>query len=954
MEGLINSIGGDSLDLNIVCEEVATPATKSNNIKRKKHNKYEKRRAKALRARENKAQKENDHIPSTVASLEKVQETTKVTSLHVDTDKSVEGNDQTTHTESTEEVTGHTDMNKDEIDHVEKDHKEKYTSDSFKQEEQSINHIKQSYPTSSNAWVESSKSRKKSQEVMSKILQDDTARAQYLSTYHARPYEMDRKSGAVSHIEKSKDSMHIFGDDVQDQDLEQSENDVGTLCPFQQCGVHERIAKVLSSDKFKLKRPTLIQRNAWHQMISQESSSGKGQNLFIQSETGSGKTLAFLVPLLQSLAIDQRTKQLKRVDRNVGGTRAIILCPTRELATQTHTTAEKLCLNSFPWLVASCLSGGEKRKSEKARLRKGVSILIATPGRLLDHLEKTDCLLMALKGKLEWIVLDESDRLMDMGLGSQVEQIVQIVRANQPGSGRKRDGITWQSILVSATITKQVEKLSSKLLGGESWLWARAKKNDSDQQLIEKNVDKDEDVPVASELSSAAPQQLTQLHMVVSSKLRLSALIAFLTARVKKNERVIIFMATCDGVDYHYKLFQEMPCILPNDAGTGDTTRSGLFGNACTFYHLHGNIPHRERHDIITNFSKVNQDKGSILITTDVSARGLNLPSVDWIVQYDPPCETADYVHRAGRAARAGKSGYALLFLLPSETQYIEVLKLRGLPDVTALSLSSTLQTAAKLCSELTSEGLHQTGQGNKASDSRVGEAFACAIQTRLENTVMENDRLYKEALAKKVQSNNTDHKKPQQIKKEKREAKHAVGPLLESARAAYHAYVRAYSAKEKAVRHIFSARALHLGHVARSFALKEQPKELSKAQRNAQREESDVIKSTGRKRNNALAFGRTNHNNSNTTATSTASPTGKHSVEEKIRAITEEIPKTQGNKKAKKQRIISFDDEEPKVGLGLSSSHNMQTPDSKEFQNVRARMLAAANKVQSGGMEFF
>jgi hypothetical protein len=218
----------------------------------------------------------------------------------------------------------------------------------------------------------------------------------------------------------------------------------------------------------------------------------------------------------------------------------------------------------------------------------------------------------------------------------------------------------------------------------------------------------------------------------------------------------------------------------------------------------------------------------------------------------------------------------------------------------------------------------------------------------------MENDRLYKEALAKKVQSNNTDHKKPQQIKKEKREAKHAVGPLLESARAAYHAYVRAYSAKEKAVRHIFSARALHLGHVARSFALKEQPKELSKAQRNAQREESDVIKSTGRKRNNALAFGRTNHNNSNTTATSTASPTGKHSVEEKIRAITEEIPKTQGNKKAKKQRIISFDDEEPKVGLGLSSSHNMQTPDSKEFQNVRARMLAAANKVQSGGMEFF
>lgn len=960
MEDLINSVGGDSLDLNIVCEEVATSGTKSNNFKKRKNNKYEKRRAKALRARENKTQKGHDQVSSTVTSLGIVQEA-KVASLPAD--EEVEVRDQRSEKETAAFI-DYTVIHNGKKDSSEKDDGEETTSNSFKQEQHTVNTFEQSNPTSPNAWMESSNSRKKSHEVMNKVLQDDTARAQYLSTYHARPYEMDRKSGAVSHIMKSKESMHIFGDDDdmdEDRDVERSSNDVATVCPFQQCGLHERIAKALSSDKFKLKRPTLIQRNAWQQMITQESSSGKGQNLYIQSETGSGKTLAFLVPLVQSLAIDQGTKQIKRVDRNVGGTRAIILCPTRELATQTHSIAEKLCLNSFPWLVASCLSGGEKRKSEKARLRKGVSILIATPGRLLDHLEKTDCLLMALKGKLEWIVLDESDRLLDMGLGSQVEQIVQIVRANQPGSGRKRDGITWQSILVSATITKQVEKLSPKLLGGGSWLWARAKKNQSDGQLIENNSNHDDDVAIASELSSAAPQQLTQLHMVVSSKLRLSALIAFLTARIEKKERVIIFMATCDGVDYHFKLFKEMTCILGNDdTDTGDMKQGGgLFGNACTFYHLHGNVPHRERHEIIKNFSKVNQNKGSILITTDVSARGLNLPAVDWIVQYDPPCETADYVHRSGRTARAGKSGYALLFLLPSETQYIEVLKLRGLPDITALSLSSTLQTAAKICSELTSEGLHQTGQGNKANDSRIGEAFACAIQARLENAVTENDRLYKESLAKKVQSNKvllgTDHKK---LKKEKREAKHAVGPLLESARAAYHAYIRAYSTKEKAVRHIFSARALHLGHVARSFALKEQPKELSKAQRNARREESDILKSTGRKRNNALAFGgrTTNQNkssNNNTMTTSTTSPTGKNSEQAQVEVTTQVFSKKQEeHRTSKKQRIISFDDEDPKAGQGQSSSR-VQT-DSKEFLNVKARMLAAANKMQSGGMEFF
>mmetsp|Transcript_8314 Transcript_8314/g.15672 ORF Transcript_8314/g.15672 Transcript_8314/m.15672 type:complete len:764 (-) Transcript_8314:640-2931(-) len=751
MDTLIDTIGGDSLALNIVCEEVATPGTKSNHIKKRKNNKYEKRRAKALRAREERGKKENGQASSTVPSSEIIQEE-KVVLAPTDKDMVSMDNEEIMSQNKSRTASGDKTVtdNHDKTHAAKPDGREINISDSSKQEDNKMDPFKQSHTTISNALMESTNSRKKSHEVMSKILQDDTARAEYLSTYHARPYEMDRKSGAVSHIEKSRDSLHIFGDDLENKYLHPSEKDVGPVCPFQQCGVHERIAKALTSDKFKLNRPTVIQRNAWNQMMSHESSSGKGQNLFIQSETGSGKTLAFLVPLLQSLAIDERTKQMKRVDRNVGGTRAIILCPTRELATQTYSTAEKLCLNSFPWLVASCLSGGEKRKSEKARLRKGVSILIATPGRLLDHLEKTDCLLMSLKGKLEWIVLDESDRLLDMGLGSQVEQIIQMVRANQPGSGRKRDGITWQSILVSATITKQVEKLSSKLLGGDFWLWARAKKNDMDKQLIQKHIENDQDSSLSTELSNAAPQQLTQLHMVVSSKLRLSALIAFLTARIKENERVIIFMATCDGVDYHYKLFQEMACIMPNNTDVDDTTRGGLFGNACTFYHLHGNIPHRERHDIITNFSKVDPGKGSILITTDVSARGLNLPAVDWIVQYDPPCETADYVHRAGRAARAGKSGYALLFLLPSETQYIEVLKLRGLHEITALSLSSTLQAAAKICSQLTSEGLQQTGQGNKASDSRIGEAFACAIQTRLENTVLDNDREYKESLAKK------------------------------------------------------------------------------------------------------------------------------------------------------------------------------------------------------------
>ena len=391
--------------------------------------------------------------------------------------------------------------------------------------------------------------------------------------------------------------------------------------------------------------------------------------------------------------MDSTTNDLKKVDRQIGGTRCIILCPTRELATQTATMAEKLCLKSFNLLVPGCLSGGEKRKSEKARLRKGISILVATPGRLLDHITKTDCLLMSLKGKLEWLVLDEADRLLDMGLGGQVETIVQHIRANQPRSGVRRDGITWRSVLVSATVTPKIEDLAKKSLGGDTWVWARAKKGKGS------GLDTDEG---GNELAHSAPKQLAQLHLTCSAKLRLPTLVAFLTARVQKGERIVVFMSTCDGVEFYHSLFSKMGCILPrdNDKDDGNSDRDGIFGDACSMFRLHGNVPHAERQTILKKFGTTSK-KASILFATDVAARGLNLPGLDWIVQYDAPCETADYVHRAGRAARAGKAGHALLFLLPSEKQFLEVLEIRGMKEISALSLSATLNGAADICGDL-------------------------------------------------------------------------------------------------------------------------------------------------------------------------------------------------------------------------------------------------------------
>lgn len=450
----------------------------------------------------------------------------------------------------------------------------------------------------------------------------------------------------------------------------QSNNDTSN-CPFSKLGLDPNICRALTNTDgyFKLNQPTIVQSRAVKVLLPPSNAKGKGNrdNLFIQSETGSGKTLAYLLPILQvsviqsvsvlcfdedildtttlvdtqHLAVDLKTNAHKRVDRQIGGTRAILLMPTRELSTQTYNVANHLCGKSFPWIVPGCLSGGEKRKSEKARLRKGITILIATPGRLLDHLSKTESLLVALKGKLEWFVLDEADRLLDAGLGGQVEQIVQHLRSNQPGAGFKRDGVTWRSILVSATVTSAIEGLAKTTMGGEGWKWARGHSEKSKRQNeSSEHVEEDK-------LAHSAPRQLAQLYMVVSAKLRLSSLIAFLASRASKGERTVVFMSTCDGVDYHHALFNSMPSVFSNEDDEEDG--GGIFGKSCPCYKLHGDIPQTQRLDIINQFScakSSRKQKSAVLLATDVAARGLNLPELDWIVQYDPPCETNDYIHR--------------------------------------------------------------------------------------------------------------------------------------------------------------------------------------------------------------------------------------------------------------------------------------------------------------------
>lgn len=131
----------------------------------------------------------------------------------------------------------------------------------------------------------------------------------------------------------------------------------------------------------------------------------KRQNMLIKSQTGSGKTMSYLVPVINDLM-----SLNPRIDRSEG-CRALIMAPTRELCTQIAEVLEKLT-KCCVWIVGGCITGGERRKSEKGRLRKGIVVLVGTPGRLLDHLSSTESFLLT---RLRWVVLDEVDRLLDMG-----------------------------------------------------------------------------------------------------------------------------------------------------------------------------------------------------------------------------------------------------------------------------------------------------------------------------------------------------------------------------------------------------------------------------------------------------------------------------------------------------------------------------------------------------------
>lgn len=433
-----------------------------------------------------------------------------------------------------------------------------------------------------------------------------------------RAHELDSEDNEklVQEVDEDFDEVaQLLGEDVKDPEAKKAKKKEPELKPevkaqpeehddndnyeFAKAGFSEPTMKAI--DQMGFKTMTKVQAKTIPPLLA-------GRDVLGAAKTGSGKTLAFLLPAIELLY------SLKFKPRN--GTGVIIISPTRELALQIFGVARELMENHSQ--TFGIVIGGANRRQEADKLVKGVNLLIATPGRLLDHLQNTKGFVFK---NLKALVIDEADRILEIGFEEEMKQIIKIL----PNEDR-------QSMLFSATQTTKVEDLARmSLRPGPLYI----------------NV-----VP-ESEVSTA--DGLEQGYVICDSDKRFLLLFSFLKRNAKK--KIIVFLSSCNCVKYYGELLNyiDLPVL-----------------------DLHGKQKQAKRTNTFFEFCNAKQ---GILICTDVAARGLDIPAVDWIIQFDPPDDPRDYIHRVGRTARGKEGkGRSLMFLTPNEVGFLRYLKAANVP----------------------------------------------------------------------------------------------------------------------------------------------------------------------------------------------------------------------------------------------------------------------------------
>eukprot|EP00754_Rhynchopus_humris_P038661 Rhum_TRINITY_DN21275_c0_g1::Rhum_TRINITY_DN21275_c0_g1_i1::g.173619::m.173619 len=450
---------------------------------------------------------------------------------------------------------------------------------------------------------------------------------------------------------------------------------------FASLGVEKRLLRALGAEGFTTM--TEIQRRCIPELMLR-------RDLLGQAKTGSGKTLAFVVPMLSDL--------LEGATPGDVATRALIVSPVKELCLQIHSVCTRL-LSHIPEanVNSTLITGGTKVSAESRVLRNGVTLVVATPGRLLDHMRHTKG--WQWRKMIEWLVIDEADRVLMEGFSKDVDQILQYVKdvprrttalfsATMARGMRDLGRLSFCEPPLHVTdvrFTHHPDDIEDHRLRmeeavreqGEGEEGEEAEEEDAEAECDD-DGEEEGGVPTSKRRKMADPSdlihrlneeptnrvpvpdasRLQQVAMVVEARdkfVRLYKLLRELDGQGAK--KMIVFFASCASAQFNNMMMNT------------------ILNGSIQCLMLHGKMKHRQR---VATFEFFCEATDGVLFCTDVVARGLDIPAVEWIIQYDPPTDPSEYLHRVGRTARGGGSGNAMLLLCPKERGFLDFLRQHG------------------------------------------------------------------------------------------------------------------------------------------------------------------------------------------------------------------------------------------------------------------------------------
>ena len=438
--------------------------------------------------------------------------------------------------------------------------------------------------------------------------------------------------------------------------------------------LHASIISTLG-ESFQFKNMTPVQSAAIPPILSHK-------DVCVQAETGSGKTLSFLIPLAQLMLFSARKRT--RATPAVFG---IILVPTRELARQVHQVACDF-FKDLPGSVKPIpLIGGDSADAAPdAKYAGDHRVIIATPGRLAAAMtaRSINC------SRLEVFIMDEADRLLEMGFSVSIADVLSRLPK------QRRTGI------YSATQTKELDDLVRLGLRNPIRVVIRVRSRDTnDENDVKRQL---------------IPASLSCYYATIPHRDRLAHLMTLLSEN--NTTKFIVYFMTCATVDFIRRL--SLSQMLSNICKEQKKSDAVADDNQIErkFYALHGKLSVTQRTKALANFT---QSDNGVLLCTDVAARGIDIPDVDWVVQYEPPQDPDAYIHRVGRTARLGRKGQAIIYLAPYETEYVSFLEVRKCP-VVEFSLPSVEEFSK------TKSAVRNHVQNETLSDRAVVEASESAF----------------------------------------------------------------------------------------------------------------------------------------------------------------------------------------------------------------------------------